>query len=43
MVAQHRFCHDENGKPVCGVFGFSHVWPQQNGRWRVTRALSYDH
>ena len=43
MVGQHRFCHDENGKPVCGLFHFSHVWQQKDGQWRVTRVLSYDH
>jgi hypothetical protein len=39
----HRFCHVENGSDVCGVFKFVLVWRQQDGRWQVTRALSYDH
>jgi hypothetical protein len=39
----HEFCHEENGKTDCGVFRFLHVWQNQNGRWQVTRVVSYDH
>jgi hypothetical protein len=42
-VGSHRFCHVENGRDDCGVFKFVLVWRQTDGRWQVTRALSYDH
>jgi ketosteroid isomerase-like protein len=39
----HKFCHVERGKDDCGAFQFVLVWQKQDGRWRVTRALSFDH
>ena len=39
----HKFCHVERGKDDCGSFQFVLVWQKQDGRWRVTRALSFDH
>jgi ketosteroid isomerase-like protein len=39
----HKFCHVERGKDECGAFQFVLVWQNQSGRWRVTRALSFDH
>lgn len=39
----HRFCHVENGRDDCGVFQFSNVWRKIDGRWQITRLLSYDH
>lgn len=39
----HKFCHVERGKDDCGAFQFVMVWKNQDGRWRVTRALSFDH
>jgi hypothetical protein len=39
----HRFCHVENGKDDCGVFQFANVWRKIDGRWQITRLLSYDH
>jgi hypothetical protein len=42
-TGSHRFCHVENGRDDCGVFKFVIVWRHQDGRWQVTRALSYDH
>jgi hypothetical protein len=43
QVGEHLFCHIEQGKPDCGVFQFTHVWRKADGRWRITRALSYGH
>jgi hypothetical protein len=42
-VGSHKFCHAENGKDDCGVFKFVHVWHNENGRWQITRVISYDH
>ena len=42
-VASHRFCHKEDGADVCGTFKFTHVWRNKDGKWQVTRAVSYDH
>ena len=43
QVGEHLFCHIEQGKPDCGVFQFAHVWQNVDGRWRITRAMSYGH
>lgn len=42
-TGEHQFCHIENGKNDCGTFKFLHIWKQENGQWKVTRAISYDH
>ena len=43
QVGQHRFCHQENGKPDCGVMKFSMVWRQTGDTWKLSRVLSYAH
>lgn len=43
QIAQHRFCHLENGKMDCGVFKFIHVWKKTEAGWKVTRIISVDH
>lgn len=43
QIAEHRFCHMENGKMDCGVFKFIHVWKQTPEGWKVTRIISVDH
>ena len=42
-TGSHKFCHVERGKDDCGAFQFVLVWQKLEGRWRVTRALSFDH
>lgn len=42
-AGSHRFCHVENGKEECGTFKFVHVWQKQDGKRKITRAVSYDH
>jgi len=42
-IGEHRFCHDEHGKPDCGTFAFAMVWKQEKGGWKVSRVLSYGH
>lgn len=43
QIAQHRFCHMENGKMDCGVFKFIHTWKKTEQGWKVTRIISVDH
>lgn len=43
QIASHRFCHMENGKEDCGTFKFVHVWKNDNGNWKISRVVSYDH
>ena len=43
QIGAHTFCHLENGKNDCGTFKFVHIWQKKNGRWKITRVISYDH
>ncbi len=43
QIGKHRFCHTENGKPDCGTFKFVHIWKKNNGEWKISRVVSYDH
>lgn len=43
QIASHRFCHVENGKEDCGTFKFVHVWRNDNGNWKISKVVSYDH
>lgn len=43
QIAQHRFCHKENGKMDCGVFKFINTWKKTEQGWKVTRIISVDH
>ena len=42
-VAQHRFCHVENGKDDCGTFSFVHIWRRTKSGWQIARVISYGH
>ena len=42
-TGSHTFCHMENGKPDCGTFRFVHIWKQKEGKWKITRIITYDH
>ena len=42
-ICLHRFCHTENGKDDCGTFKNVMVWQKKDGKWKVTRVISYDH
>lgn len=39
---QHRFCQVATGQCE-GLADFTMVWQLQEGRWRITRVLSYGH
>lgn len=43
QIGEHRFCHVENGKQDCGTFKFVHIWQQKDGKWKITRIVSYGH
>lgn len=43
QIGKHRFCHTENGKPDCGTFKFVHIWKMEEGGWKISRVVSYDH
>lgn len=43
QIASHRFCHMENGKEDYGTFKFVHIWRNDNGNWKISRVVSYDH
>ncbi len=44
-VGTHRFYAVRAGEPdrLTETSQFTHVWKEENGRWRLARALSYDH
>lgn len=43
-IGVHRFHHPgpENARPV-GEAKFIHLWQYKDGKWRVTRVISFDH
>lgn len=43
-IGVHRFQHPNADKtqPV-GEAKFMHLWQNQNGVWKITRVISYDH
>lgn len=43
QIGQHRFCHTENNKQDCGIFKFVHIWLYKEGKWKISRIVSYDH
>ena len=45
ISGEHLFYLTENGKPERLVESakFTHVWKYENGTWRMSRVLSYDH
>jgi ketosteroid isomerase-like protein len=42
-IGTHRFCHEENGRTVCGTFKFVHVWRRRADGWKLARVVSYGH
>jgi len=43
QIGQHRFCHTEKDKQDCGTFKFVHIWLYKEGKWKISRVVSYDH
>lgn len=42
-IGAHRFRHYENGKLEEGTFKFLMIWQKKDGKWRISRVVSYDH
>ena len=42
-IGKHQFKHIENGKLEIGTFKFLMIWKNDNGNWKITRVISYDH
>jgi hypothetical protein len=43
QIGKHRFCHTENSRNDCGTFKFVHIWQYKEGKWKISRVVSYDH
>jgi hypothetical protein len=41
-IGEHRFCEMPANECV-GIAKFTNVWRERNGKWQMTRILSYDH
>lgn len=42
-VGKHQFSHIENGKLEVGTFKFLMIWKNENGNWKISRVISYNH
>lgn len=42
-IGAHRFCHNEQGKEECGRYKFTTIWQQKEGKWKMSRVVSYGH
>ncbi len=42
-VGSHQFKHIENDKLEVGTFKFLMIWKNDNGNWKISRVISYDH
>ena len=42
-IGKHQFKHFENGKLEVGTFKFLMIWKKENGNWKISRVISYDH
>lgn len=42
-IGKHLFKHIENSKLEIGTFKFVMIWKNDNGNWKISRVISYDH
>jgi hypothetical protein len=42
-IGKHQFKYIENGKLEIGTFKFLMIWKNDNGNWKISRVVSYDH
>lgn len=43
QIGSHLFTHTENEKTITGTFRFMNLWQEKDGKWQITRVISYDH
>jgi len=43
QIGSHQFRHLENGKEEVGTFKFLMIWQKKDGKWKISRVVSYDH
>lgn len=43
QTGEHRFCHTERGRLECSTFKFVHIWRRINGKWMISRIITYGH
>jgi hypothetical protein len=43
QTGQHIFSHLENGKEETATYKFMQIWQKKEGKWRVTREITYGH
>ena len=43
QIGSHQFEHTENGKLEVGTFKFLMIWKNENGNWKISRVVSFDH
>ena len=42
-IGTHQFRHIENGKEETGNFKFVMIWKLEDGKWKISRVISFDH
>jgi len=42
-IGKHQFSHLENGRMEVGTFQFLMIWKLDQGKWKISRVVSYDH
>jgi len=42
-TGQHVFSHIEDRKLESATFKFMHIWQKKEGKWRITRLVTYGH
>lgn len=43
QIGVHRFFSPADAKEASGEAKFIHIWRYDNGEWKITRVISYDH
>ncbi len=42
-TGEHRFSLTQNGQKITAVYKFTNIWQNNNGQWKITRAISVGH
>ena len=43
QLGVHRFFSPIDASEPVGLAKFIHIWRNQDGKWKITRVISYDH